>query len=143
MKKAEKLHELMKLIIPLSQKLHENMAQELEGTGLSVLKRAILEIISDQGQQTVPNIARSLEYERQHIQAQVNDMYDSGILDRLENAAHKKSMLLQLTSDGEKLIKKIRSKERRTIKKIANALPANKIQTSIETVSYLISGLDK
>ena len=42
-----------------------------------------------------------------------------------------------MTSEGEKLVKKIRSRERKTVKNIPNDLPANKIQSSIEVISYM------
>ena len=53
------------------------------------------------GPHTVPQIARMRPVARQHIQKLANEMAADGLIELIDNPAHKRSKLLRLTPKGE------------------------------------------
>jgi len=54
-----------------------------------------------QGPMTVPQIARMRPVSRQRIQRLADDMAAEGLIEFIDNPAHKRSKLLRLTDEGE------------------------------------------
>lgn len=50
--------------------------------------------------QTVPQVARAHSLSRQHVQALVNRLAEEGLVEFVDNPAHKRSRLLRLTAAG-------------------------------------------
>ncbi len=65
---------------------------------LQASQRAVLEFLSQQQAQIVPQIAREISVSRQHIQTVVNDLLALGLIEAVENPTHKRSSLIQLTN---------------------------------------------
>jgi DNA-binding MarR family transcriptional regulator len=71
----------------------------------------VLEHLLREGPSTVPAIARARRVSRQHIQAIVNPLLHEGMVERVENPAHRRSKLVRLTAAGQKVIEDIRRHE--------------------------------
>jgi DNA-binding MarR family transcriptional regulator len=69
-------------------------------TGGSTL--GLLRSLKSRGPLTVPEIARMRPVARQHIQKLANQMAADGLVEFIDNPAHKRSKLLRLTSKGER-----------------------------------------
>ncbi len=69
-------------------------------TGGSTL--GLLRSLKSRGPLTVPTIARMRPVARQHIQKLANQMAADGLVEFIDNPAHKRSKLLRLTPKGEK-----------------------------------------
>lgn len=54
------------------------------------------------GPQTVPQLARTRPVTRQHIQQIANEVAADGLIEFIDNPAHKRSKLLRLTPKGER-----------------------------------------
>jgi len=52
------------------------------------------------GPMTVPDIARSRPVARQHIQKLVNELAADGLVELIDNPAHKRSRLVRITAKG-------------------------------------------
>ena len=73
--------------------------------------RAVLEYLQTNGPTTVPDIARSRSVTRQHIQTLVNGLLEHRLVSLEGNPAHKRSSLVALTAQGERIIRRMRKRE--------------------------------
>ena len=80
----------------LLDELHRNV-------GVTPSQRAVLEHLQ-RGGITVPSLARERGVTRQHIQSVVNDLVDLGLAEARDNPAHKRSPLIGLTREGDRVI---------------------------------------
>ena len=69
-------------------------------SGLSAGESSILQVLSQRGPQTVPQIARLRQTSRQNIQAVVNRLAPRGYIELRDNPAHRRSGLVGLTDTG-------------------------------------------
>ena len=60
-----------------------------------------LRSLSEDGPQTVPQLARSRPVARQHIQVMANELVADGLIEFVDNPAHRRSRLMRLTPAGE------------------------------------------
>jgi DNA-binding MarR family transcriptional regulator len=81
------------------------------GLGLTVPMRAVLELALRKGPRTVPDMARLRGVSRQHVQQQVDALLERGLVERVENPAHKRSPQIALTDQGRALIQNMRARE--------------------------------
>ena len=90
-KKAQALEMLITETISLYQRLRA-VAEDLHGFDrLSGGKRGVLRDLYINGEQTVPQMARSRPVSRQHIQTIVNPLHEEGLVKFVENPAHRRS----------------------------------------------------
>jgi len=132
--KADHLHRLVWMSRPLMQAAETCVEAGLEGTGLTVRMRAVLEILREHGTQSVPDIAARLEIKRQYVQLMVNETLASGFTEQRPNPRHKRSPLLVLTSRGGDLIENIISKELALMQDIGANFNDEEISTALEVV---------
>ena len=141
--KADNLHHLVWMSRPLMQAAEVCVEAGLEGTGLTVRMRAVLEILHRHGAQTVPDIANKLEINRQYVQVMCNEVLAAGFVEQRENPRHKRSTLLTLTDTGRDLIKEIISREMMLLDEIGSALQADDISKALEVVLAVTNLLKK
>ena len=79
--------------------------------GMTAAARAVLEVILLGGPATVPDMARSRGVSRQHIQQQVDSLFERGFAQRHDNPAHRRSPMIALTDKGRALIQNMRADE--------------------------------
>jgi len=82
-----------------------------QGLGLTAPMRAILELVLRKGPRPVPEMARLRGVSRQHIQQQVDALLERGLVERVENPAHKRSPRIGLTDKGRALVQNMRARE--------------------------------
>jgi len=80
--------------------LHAVAAQLHGGGELTAGRRGVLRGLDRFGPQTVPQMARARPVSRQYIQSLVNDLEAEGLVETLENPAHRRSRLVCLTQRG-------------------------------------------
>jgi DNA-binding MarR family transcriptional regulator len=79
--------------------------------GMTAAAGAVLEVILLGGPATVPDMARSRGVSRQHIQQQVDSLFERGFAERNDNPAHRRSPMIALTDKGRALIQNMRADE--------------------------------
>ena len=143
MKKSETLDALfneirlsMHRLVQVTEALH---ADEPITLGM----RAVLEFVLRNGEATVPHIARNRHVTRQHIQSLVNPLLDQGLAELHENPAHRRSALVALTPSGERLIRRLRSKEGRAFARMGIDVSAARIEAATRTLSSLRQALSE
>jgi DNA-binding MarR family transcriptional regulator len=80
--------------------LHAVAAQLHGGGEFTAGRRGVLRGLDRFGPQTVPQMARARPVSRQYIQSLVNDLEAEGLVETIENPAHRRSRLVRLTPRG-------------------------------------------
>lgn len=139
--KANHLHRLVWMSRPLMQAAETCVEAGLEGTELTVRMRAVLEILQQHGEQTVPDIAARLEIKRQYVQLMVNETLAGGFVLQRANPRHRRSSLLALTDRGRALIDAIITRELAVMQKIGAGLSDEDITTALKVMIAVTSKL--
>lgn len=132
--KAEHLHQLIWMSRPLMQAAEACVEAGLTGTNLTVRMRAVLEMLKQHGEQTVPEIAARLEIKRQYVQIMCNETLASGFVEQRPNPRHKRSPILALTDQGRTVIEGIISKEMDLMEKIGATISIEEVSTALKVV---------
>ena len=141
MVKIEQLYRLIWLSRPLMQAAEACVERGLDGTGLTVRMRAILEILSAHGSATVPDLAMRLEIKRQYVQLMVNETLAEGLTVARSNPRHKRSTLIALTPKGQGLIEEVVAREKRLLEQMGADMDERDIVTALKLVETLIGKL--
>mgnify|MGYP000486506295 FL=1 len=120
MKKSVELYEIIRLIRPVHRRLARAVEAKLEGTGITVGTRAVMEVLEEAGPMSVPEIGRVLFLARQQIQLLMNALEGEGLVERRPNPAHRRSPLFALTEAGHDRFGEIRAKETDEIEKVCD-----------------------
>lgn len=131
---THELHKLIWMSRPLMQAAEACVESGLAGTPLTVRMRAVLEILRQYGDQTVPDIAARLEIKRQYVQLMVNETLSGGFVEQRANPRHKRSPLISLTEQGHALIERIISQELALMQDIGASFSDEDIATALDVV---------
>jgi len=89
-----------------------------EGLEMTMGMRAVLELLLLGGPATVPDMARSRGVSRQHVQQQVDALFERGYVERGANPAHKRSSIISLSDKGRAQIQNMRADELHALRRI-------------------------
>ena len=95
---ATDLYRVIVQVRRLFHRLAEVADEAHRDLGVTASQRAVLETLSNDGPQTVPQIARRKAVTRQHIQILVNGLVERGHVALADNPAHQRSSLAALTA---------------------------------------------
>jgi DNA-binding MarR family transcriptional regulator len=82
------------------------------------------------GPQTVPQIARARPVSRQRIQKLADEMAEQGLVEFIDNPAHKRSKLVRLTRKGEESYDELRAAMLALCEELASDMDAAQIETA-------------
>lgn len=133
----ELLYDVLRHVRPLHQYSAKVVADAQQDSAITMPLRAVLERLSDHGPATVPQIARALWVARQAVQRLVNDAMELGLVHRIPNPAHRRSLLIELTADGRAAFDEIRDREAVALRAIAADLDAADIAACVRVVRHL------
>jgi len=125
------------LIDELRLSLHcvTQASEELHaGEPVTVGMRAVLEFLLLHSDSSVPAIARSRHVTRQLIQMLVNSLLEQRLVQLRENPAHRRSPLVALTPEGEKLILRMRKREERFFDAMSREVSESRIHSAVRTL---------
>ncbi|SDX93442.1 DNA-binding transcriptional regulator, MarR family [Ruegeria halocynthiae] len=134
------LYNFIRLVRPLYKVLENAVARELDGTGLTVTERAVLERLHDHGPLSVPRIADRLIAPRQFVQKTANALIEKGFVERRQNTAHRRSKLLVLSASGAELIETVLAREAINIASVSECLSPEEIATAMRVTEVIIEG---
>ena len=141
MNKTSSLYALIWLSRPLMQAAESLVEANLQGTGLTVRQRAVLEILLAQGPLSVPDLARALHIQRQYVQVMVNETQAEGLTDNAENPRHRRSRLITLTPHGESRITAIRDAEMTRVTRMAEGFEAGELAVATSVAERLLAAM--
>lgn len=140
---AENLYALIRSVRTCFNRLKALVDEMHRDLGANTSMRAVMEAIVDDGEQTVPEIARRKGVSRQHIQVNVDALLEAGLVTQRDNPAHKRSPLIDLTSEGRRTFKKIQRREAKLLENLAADLPPDAVNTATETLTALNNVLNQ
>lgn len=115
----EQIHTLANSIRRTYNRLRQITDQIHDDTNLSAPKRTLLLDLQREGPQTVPALAAFRCVSRQITQIQVNELLDAGYVQTVANPAHKRSPLIALSKNGEKIVNAMITKELEFLEKLS------------------------
>ena len=105
--------------------------------------RAVLEHLDRFGETTVPRIAQARGVSRQHIQVIVNDLVRAGLVEVVDNPAHRRSRLVGLTSTGTTIIGEMLQAERELLRESFDGLQESDLISAHNTLNTIRCRLDE
>lgn len=138
---TEQLYQIIWQSRPLMQAAEATVEHGLDGTGITVRMRAILEILQRQGALTVPDLARALDIQRQYVQVMVNETCNAGLTEKQQNPRHKRSFEITLTQAGADLISAVLARETALVAELSSQFTPQDIATTLRVVRDLTLAL--
>ncbi len=99
--------------------------------------RGVLRSLLTDGPQTVPQMARTRPTSRQHIQVLVNRLLEMGLVELVDNPAHKRSRLVSLTPAGKKRIDAMNQREAALLQKFQAGISEKNLYSTARTLKKL------
>ncbi|WP_414896739.1 MarR family winged helix-turn-helix transcriptional regulator [Rhodovulum sp. YEN HP10] len=90
------------------------MERDLQGTGITVGQRAILETLSEAKSATAPMLTDWLDMKRQFVARELKALLEAGMIEKTPNPDRARSFLYRLTAESSELIGAIREREIRS-----------------------------
>ena len=134
------LFEFIRRVRPLYRTLFAAVEGRLKGAGISVALRGVLEILADDGPQTVPQIARVHGVGRQFVQRTVDEAVAAKLAFSEDNPAHRRSPLFDLTEKGRATFAKIRRQEMAVTRRVAAGLSRADVAAALRVANHMIEG---
>ena len=89
------------------------------------------------GPQTVPGLARARPVSRQHIQKIANDAEAGGLIEFIDNPAHKKSKLVSLTDAGRALHQQMTGRFAEIAGELAQGMNTHDLEVTVRVLNEL------
>ena len=121
---------LFHLFAAVSDELHADL-------GIPAGQRAVMESLSQPGGKTVPQLADMRSVSRQHIQVIVNQLLDKGLVELVDNPAHRRSSLVRLTEHGRETFGQMRQRERQVLASLELAISEDDLETALHTLTAI------
>ncbi len=97
----------------------------------------LMRSLKQEGVQTVPQLARSRPVSRQHIQKLANHMIAEGVIELVNNPAHKRSKLLRLTSKGETVFQELNQQIAKVAINLAEDMDVQELQIAVKVLKQI------
>ncbi|WP_250122695.1 MarR family transcriptional regulator [Chroococcidiopsis sp. CCMEE 29] len=98
---------------------------------------SVLRLLKVNGAQTVPQIARYRYVPRQSVQKLANEMLADGVIELVNNPAHKRSKLLRLTSKGEAVFQELSDRIAVLTETLAEQEDTAQLQNAVVVIKHL------
>ena len=131
------LYDVIRRLWPLHRTVVRAVERELVGTGMTAGEHALLDALRTEGPRTVPQLARSLGLDRQPVQRWVNHAAELGLVVTAPNPAHRRSSLIQLTSEGSAVMHGIQGFEAAKLRRVLADLSAADVTTALRVLDRL------
>lgn len=139
--KAEDIQEFLNLARTLIRKCDAN-ARLGSGERVTPAMIRLLTHLQQDGPQTVPTLARSLNTGRQHVQRLINVLLGERLVARGPNPAHQRSWIISLTRAGKALLGDCRGPEQQIAEELCNFASSEDVQTCLGVLKDFLSGVD-
>jgi DNA-binding MarR family transcriptional regulator len=97
----------------------------------------VLRSLAEEGPQTVPQLARARPVARQRIQKLADEMAADGLVEFVDNPAHRRSKLLRLTAAGFKRYDFLTARLRQMVEELVRDLSPRDLQATARVVTLL------
>jgi DNA-binding MarR family transcriptional regulator len=97
----------------------------------------LMRILREEGPKTVPDIARMRSVSRQYIQKLANELIDDGLIEMVDNPAHKRSKLMRLSRAGERRFDLLTRRFRTFLAELGDGFRVGDLRVTTETIRQL------
>ena len=135
--KAHTLYQLIRQIrsgFNLLRVLGDDLHRDLQVTAAM---RAVMETLADDGEQTVPQIARAKSVSRQHIQVNVDALLRKALVVLRDNPSHLRSPFVALTQQGQSTFTTMRRREADLLERLAKGFNVDQLEQATRTLGTL------
>ena len=108
--RQERLYKAIKLVRPVHLNVSRTVEKMLEGAGISVVERAVLELLCEEPL-TVPEAARRLSMKRQFVQRVAAGLIDKGLIEKRPNPEHRRAYFCAPSPTGRDLYNAVHQRE--------------------------------
>ena len=131
---VSEIRKCWRLLTALSEALSADL-------GVTPSMRAVMAELAGGRARTVPEMAAERGASRQHVQKIVNTLVASALAESLPNPAHKRSVLIRLTGEGEEVFQEIARREAGPMAQLARSSPEAEMEAAGRTVAALNDAL--
>lgn len=111
--------------------------------GITASMRAVMESLAEDGEQTVPQIARVKGVSRQHIQVNVDELAAAALVVLRDNPGHRRSPFVAMTRKGQTAFKEMRRREMKILELLAHDHRVDQLEATAKTLMKLKDSLVK
>ncbi len=131
---AARLGRLMRLVRVCFRDMTVAAGRLHADLGINASTRAVLEFLAENGPATVPEIARSRNVSRQHIQQLADALVAAGYCACAGNPAHRRSQLLQMTETGRVVFAAAMAREKVYLERMSAEFPAGDLARAADAL---------
>ncbi len=140
---ADRLAEVYLVVGPLYRRVLREVEADGPGAGVSAGVRAVLDLLHRTGPMTVPQMGRAQSLSRQFVQRMVNDAREAGLVERVDNPAHRRSGLVRLTPEGHRTIGAITEWEHARLRTLAGRVTGDDVEATLRVLRAMLGELDE
>lgn len=134
---APRLAEVYVALGPVYRRVARLVEQDEQVSGLSVGVRNVLDQLRRDGERTVPQLARAQDLSRQYTQRMVDQAAADGLVELIENPAHRRSRLVRLTPAGKKAITAVLERELALLERVGGDLTAAELDGTLRVLLHM------
>jgi len=139
---ATRLAEVYLVVGPLYRRVLRAVERDTAVNGVSVGVRAVLDLLARNGPMTVPQMGRAQSLSRQFVQRMVNDADAGGLVELVDNPAHRRSRLVALTAAGRVAIGAVTAREHDLLRRVPGGLTAAEVDACLRVLSRMLDAVD-
>ena len=133
-KAIEAVFDEVRLLFHRLRKVADDLHESMEVTAAM---RGVLEGLARSGPQTVPAMARARPVSRQHIQLVVNELLQRKLANAKHNPAHKSSPLIEITSAGGEILRRMKGREQMLLSKSRIQISEKNLECTAESLQII------
>lgn len=138
---ATRLAEVYLVVGPLYRRALRAVELAAPQEGLSVGVRAVLDQLRRAGPLTVPQMGAAQSLSRQFVQRMVNEAAGAGLVELVDNPAHRRSRLVRLTDRGQAVIDAVARREHEQLRRVGD-LPRDDVDACLRVLHRMLDALD-
>lgn len=135
--RGEMVYDVLRQLRPLVLNSARVVGDRVSVEGWTVGMRAVIEILVDGGDATVPAIAQRMDLPRQAVQRHVNDLKGLDHVETRVNPAHRRSVLVTVTKEGRRAFTRMRRSELAELSTLAPERTADELRIAAEVLADL------
>ncbi|RLV55814.1 MarR family transcriptional regulator [Aeromicrobium phragmitis] len=140
---ADRLAEVYVALGPVYRKVARIVERDQSVMGMSVGVRSVLDQLRRGGDLTVPQMARDQDLSRQFVQRMVNDALAAGLVELIDNPAHRRSSLVRLTPAGAEAIEAVAAREHRLMSRVGGDLTGDELDATLRVLRHMLAALEE
>ncbi|WP_148572893.1 MarR family winged helix-turn-helix transcriptional regulator [Nocardioides caldifontis] len=137
MSRGEAVYEVLRHVRPLVLESTRVVESRVAPLGWTVGSRAVVELLAARGASTVPQLAGLLSLARQNVQRLVDGLRELGHVRVVENPAHRRSVLIDLTPAGHGAFARLHDQELDELATLAPEIGVRDLATAARVLAAL------